>query len=113
MLHTHGVLYNPGIYRGAELTSASAMADKFSQVDALLLKSLLGEDIIDIKFYIFSSRSKLKGKLVRPRILHANTKILSESSSRFSDREFLPGTYRNSNPEYEFHFSAKRERTIG
>ncbi|KAL4071473.1 hypothetical protein V8B97DRAFT_1917308 [Scleroderma yunnanense] len=61
------------------------MTDNSAQVDTLLLKSLLGENIVDINFYAFSSRSKQKQKIFRPRALHANSKILSERSPCLAD----------------------------
>ncbi|KAL4077372.1 hypothetical protein J3A83DRAFT_4185784 [Scleroderma citrinum] len=57
---------------------------KSAQVDMLLLKSLLGEDIIDIKFCLFSSRSKRGEKVFRPRALHANIRLLCENSPYFA-----------------------------
>ena len=65
------------------------MADlKSAQLDALVLKSLLGEDVVDIKFHLFSSRSKRKRRVFRPRALHANSKLLSENSTFLADCEF-------------------------
>ncbi|KIM57525.1 hypothetical protein SCLCIDRAFT_1219363 [Scleroderma citrinum Foug A] len=58
---------------------------KSARLNTLLLKSLLGEEIGDIKFYLFSSRSKHKGRIFRPRALHANSGLLSESLPYLAD----------------------------
>ena len=62
---------------------------KSARLNTLLLKSLLGEEIGDIKFYLFSSRSKHKGRIFRPRALHANSGLLSESLPYLADCKFL------------------------
>jgi len=72
------------------LSSGLPVTDlKSAQLNTLLLKSLLGEEIGDIKFYLFSSRSKHEGRIFRPRALHANSELLSKSSPYFADRKFF------------------------
>ncbi|KIJ57947.1 hypothetical protein HYDPIDRAFT_34652 [Hydnomerulius pinastri MD-312] len=54
-------------------------------VELLLRKSLLGEELINTQFHLFSSRSKSSGKVSKPRTLCANNVLLTESAKYFLD----------------------------
>ena len=51
----------------------------------LLRQSLLSEELIDIHFHLFASRSKSSGTAVNVRTLHANALILKKSAKYFAD----------------------------
>ncbi|KIJ59613.1 hypothetical protein HYDPIDRAFT_33053 [Hydnomerulius pinastri MD-312] len=55
-----------------------------AQIDTLLLKSLLGEELIHTQFYLFSSRSKKKETVRKPRVLCVNNTIVTQSSPYFT-----------------------------
>ncbi|KIJ59611.1 hypothetical protein HYDPIDRAFT_33051 [Hydnomerulius pinastri MD-312] len=60
-----------------------------AQIDTLLLKSLLGEELIHTQFYLFSSRSIKKGTLRKPRVLCVNNTIVTQSLPYFAKRGSL------------------------
>ncbi|KAI6135355.1 hypothetical protein EV401DRAFT_1899745 [Pisolithus croceorrhizus] len=51
----------------------------------LLRRSLLAEDIFDVHFHLFSSRSKSSRKVLHPRMLNSNTLLLKNSAKYFVD----------------------------
>ncbi|KAL4077373.1 hypothetical protein J3A83DRAFT_4368692 [Scleroderma citrinum] len=53
--------------------------------EELLRQSLLSEELIDVRFHLFSSRSKTSRKAVNPRTLHANAVLLKKSANYFAD----------------------------
>ncbi|KAF9237963.1 hypothetical protein BU15DRAFT_62811 [Melanogaster broomeanus] len=60
------------------------MASKQAHLDTLLLKSLLGEELIHTEFYLFSSRSCRKKTIGNPRVLCINNVIAAQSSDYFA-----------------------------
>jgi hypothetical protein len=54
-------------------------------VEALLMKSILGEELIDTKFHLFSGRSAHTGKVTRIQALAANDVILTSRSQFFDE----------------------------
>ncbi|KAF8124560.1 hypothetical protein EV363DRAFT_1586825 [Boletus edulis] len=52
---------------------------------ALLRKSLLGEELVNTQFHLFSARSSLSDRVVKPRVLCANNILLAKSSTYFLD----------------------------
>ncbi|KIM57529.1 hypothetical protein SCLCIDRAFT_28761 [Scleroderma citrinum Foug A] len=53
--------------------------------EELLRQSLLSEELIDIHFHLFASRSKSSGSAVNVRTLHANAVLLKKSAKYFAD----------------------------
>ncbi|KAI5993829.1 hypothetical protein F5J12DRAFT_423628 [Pisolithus orientalis] len=53
----------------------------------LLRRSLLAEEIIDVHFHLFSSRSKSSKRVRHPRVLNSNTALLKNSAKYFADSE--------------------------
>lgn len=53
--------------------------------EELLRQSLLSEELIDVHFHLFASRSKSSGSAVNVRTLHANTVLLKKSAKYFAD----------------------------
>ncbi|KIN94115.1 hypothetical protein M404DRAFT_35369, partial [Pisolithus tinctorius Marx 270] len=53
----------------------------------LLRRSLLAEEIIDVHFHLFSSRSKSSKRVRHPRVLNSNTVLLKNSAKYFADCE--------------------------
>ncbi|KAI6038873.1 hypothetical protein EDC04DRAFT_3090475 [Pisolithus marmoratus] len=51
----------------------------------LLRRSLLEEDIVDVHFHLFSSRSKSSRRVLRPRMLNSNTTLLKNGAKYFTD----------------------------
>ncbi|KAI6137904.1 hypothetical protein BKA82DRAFT_4163747 [Pisolithus tinctorius] len=51
----------------------------------LLRRSLLAEEIIDVHFHLFSSRSKSSKRVRHPRVLNSNTVLLKNSAKYFAD----------------------------
>ncbi|KAF8834945.1 hypothetical protein BDN67DRAFT_503869 [Paxillus ammoniavirescens] len=61
------------------------MTSKQAQLDTLLLKSLLGEELIHTQFHLFSSRSCKNETIGNPRVLCVNNVIAAQSSSYFAN----------------------------
>ncbi|EGN92310.1 hypothetical protein SERLA73DRAFT_191353 [Serpula lacrymans var. lacrymans S7.3] len=59
------------------------MTTKVERVDALLRKSLLGEELINTQFHLFTAHSVRSHKAIRPRALFAND-VLLEGSEYFT-----------------------------
>lgn len=55
--------------------------------EELVRKSLLGEELVNTQFHLFSARSSLSGQVMKPRVLCANNDLLAKSSKYFLDRE--------------------------
>lgn len=51
----------------------------------LLRRSLLAKEIIDVHLHLFSSRSKSSKRVLRPRMLNSNTRLLKSSAKYFAD----------------------------
>ncbi|KIK82044.1 hypothetical protein PAXRUDRAFT_832440 [Paxillus rubicundulus Ve08.2h10] len=95
MFHTHNL--TPSLYKGTNhgsqesyfsswiLIMTTASDPKQAQIDALLLKSLLGEELIHTQFHLFSSRSHKNATVGNPRVLCVNNVIAAESSSYFAN----------------------------
>ncbi|KIJ59615.1 hypothetical protein HYDPIDRAFT_118398 [Hydnomerulius pinastri MD-312] len=60
-------------------------SSKQSGIEELLRKSLLGEELINTQFHLFSARSTSSGRAIAPRVLCANNALLTESSKYFLD----------------------------
>ncbi|KAF9228261.1 hypothetical protein BS17DRAFT_773370 [Gyrodon lividus] len=60
-------------------------ASKQERIEELLRKSLLGEELINTQFHLFSARSVSSGRVVNPRVLCANNVLLIKSSKYFLD----------------------------
>lgn len=56
--------------------------------EELLRTSLLSEELIDIRFHLFSGRSKSSARVRNPRTLHANAVLLKKSANYFMDRRY-------------------------
>ena len=59
--------------------------DKQERIEELLRKSLLGEELINTQFHLFSARSLPSGRVLKPRVLCANNVLLAKSSRYFLD----------------------------
>ena len=70
-------------------SSTSPMSDPSTQerIEALLRKSLLGEELINTQFHLFSGRSLPSGRVLKPRVLCANNLLLAKRSTFFLDCE--------------------------
>ncbi|KAF8124553.1 hypothetical protein EV363DRAFT_1586821 [Boletus edulis] len=55
------------------------------RIEEFLRKSLLGEELINTQFHLFSSRSVPSSRLTKPRALGANNVLLAKSSKYFVD----------------------------
>ena len=62
-------------------------SSKQERIEEFLRKSLLGEELIDTQFHLFSARSAPSGRLTKPRVLCANNVLLAKSSKYFVDRK--------------------------
>ncbi|KAI9458730.1 hypothetical protein HD554DRAFT_2029541 [Boletus coccyginus] len=58
---------------------------KQERIEELLRKSLLGEELINTQFHLFSARSSPSGQVLKPRVLCANNVLLAKSSTYFLD----------------------------
>ncbi|KAG6377271.1 hypothetical protein JVT61DRAFT_15054 [Boletus reticuloceps] len=58
---------------------------KQQRIEEFLRKSLLGEELINTQFHLFSSRSVPSSRLTKPRALCANNVLLTKSSTYFVD----------------------------
>ncbi|KAF8546932.1 hypothetical protein OG21DRAFT_1490677 [Imleria badia] len=54
-------------------------------IEELLRKSLLGEELVDTQFHLFSARSTQSGHVTKPRIVYANNALLAQRSKYFLD----------------------------
>ena len=59
---------------------------KLGCIEELVRKSLLGE-FVNTQFHLFSARSSSSGQVMKPRILCANSALLTKNSKFFLDRE--------------------------
>jgi len=59
-------------------------SDKDERIKGLLRKSLLGEELINTQFHLFTARSARSHKAIRPRALFANDILLVKSSDYFA-----------------------------
>ena len=59
---------------------------KQERIEGLLRKSLLGEELVNTQFHLFSARSSPSGRVLKPRVLCANNALLAQSSKYFIDR---------------------------
>ena len=64
--------------------AASATQER---IEEFLRKSLLGEELVNTQFHLFSARSLSSGRVVKPRVLCANNVLLAKSSKYFLDCE--------------------------
>ncbi|KAH7926217.1 hypothetical protein BV22DRAFT_1009619 [Leucogyrophana mollusca] len=71
------------------------MSTKQERIDALLRKSLLGEELINTQFHLYSTRSRRTGQVTTPRALFANNILLTESAEYFAK---LLGECRSDDP---------------
>ncbi|KAG9310050.1 hypothetical protein JVU11DRAFT_10093 [Chiua virens] len=58
---------------------------KQERIEEFMRKSLLGEEVINTQFHLFSARSSVSGRVVEPRVLCANNDLLAKSSKYFLD----------------------------
>ncbi|KAH0826789.1 hypothetical protein J3R83DRAFT_5207 [Lanmaoa asiatica] len=58
---------------------------KQERIEEFLRKSLLGEELINTQFHLFSARSIPSSRLTKPRVLCANNVLLAKSSKYFLD----------------------------
>ncbi|KAG1774644.1 hypothetical protein EV702DRAFT_1200228 [Suillus placidus] len=61
------------------------MSDRQALVEALLMKSILGQDLVDTKFHLFSGRSAHSRKVSRLQALSANDVVLTARSDFFAE----------------------------
>ena len=59
---------------------------KQRRIEELLRKSLLGEELVNTQFHLFSARSVPSGRVVKPRVLCAYNVLLAKDSKYFLDR---------------------------
>ena len=62
-------------------------SSKKERIGEFLRKSLLGEELINTQFHLFSARSAPSSRLTKPRVLCANNVLLAKSSRYFLDRK--------------------------
>ena len=60
---------------------------KQERIEDFLRKSLLGEELVNTQFHLFSARSLPSGRVLKPRVLCANNVLLAKSSKYFLDRK--------------------------
>ena len=61
-------------------------SSKQERIEEFLRKSLLGEEVINTQFHLFSARSVPSSRLTNPRVLCANNVLLAKHSKYFLDR---------------------------
>ncbi|KAG1899616.1 uncharacterized protein F5891DRAFT_1189426 [Suillus fuscotomentosus] len=61
------------------------MSNHQAPVEALLMKSILGQQLVDTKLHTFSSRSAHPRKVIRPQALFANDVVLIARSEFFAE----------------------------
>ncbi|KAG2117654.1 hypothetical protein BD769DRAFT_1777983 [Suillus cothurnatus] len=61
------------------------MSDHQALVEALLMKSILGQDLVDTKFHLYSGRSPLSRKTSQLQALSANDVVLTARSEFFAE----------------------------
>lgn len=61
------------------------MSNHQALIEALLMKSILGQDLVDTKFHLFSSRSAHSRKVSRLQSLSANDVVLAACSDFFAE----------------------------
>lgn len=61
------------------------MSDYQALVEALLMKSILGQELVDTKFHLFSARSVHSRKVSRPQALSGNDVVLAARSDFFAE----------------------------
>jgi hypothetical protein len=62
------------------------MSDHQALVEALLMKSILGQELVDTKFHLFSGRSAHSRKVSRLQALSGNDVVLAARSDFFAQR---------------------------
>ncbi|KAG1808002.1 uncharacterized protein BJ212DRAFT_1385004 [Suillus subaureus] len=62
----------------------STMSNHQALIEALLMKSILGQELVDTKFHIFSGRSAHPRKVIRLQALSANDVVLTARSEFFA-----------------------------
>ncbi|KAG6377269.1 hypothetical protein JVT61DRAFT_15052 [Boletus reticuloceps] len=65
--------------------SRALYPSKLECIEELLRKSLLGEELLNTQFHLFSARSSTSGRVMKPRVLCANNAFLAKSSTYFKD----------------------------
>ena len=60
---------------------------KLEGIEELLRKFLLGEELVNTQFHLFSARSSASGRVTKPRVICANNDLLAKSSKYFLHRE--------------------------
>ncbi|KAI9452035.1 hypothetical protein HD554DRAFT_2200073 [Boletus coccyginus] len=60
-----------------------ADSSKQDHIEEFLRKSLLGEELVNTQFHLFSARSVSSSRLTKPRVLCANNVLLAKSSKYF------------------------------
>lgn len=58
-------------------------------IEELLRKFLLGEELVNTQFHLFSTRSSSSARVTKPRVLCVNNWLLAKSSKYFLEREWL------------------------
>ena len=56
---------------------------KSEHIEELLRKSLLGEEVVDTQFHLFSARSSRSGRVMKPRVVCGNNALLAKRSNYF------------------------------
>lgn len=69
------------------LTHDMSDSTKQERIEEFLRKSLLGEELVQTQFHLFSARSSPSRRVLKPRVLCANNVLLAKSSKYFLDRE--------------------------
>ncbi|KAF8450976.1 hypothetical protein L210DRAFT_691505 [Boletus edulis BED1] len=58
---------------------------KLECLEGLVKKLLLGEELVNTQFHLFSAKSPTSGHVMKPRVLCANNALLAQSSTYFMD----------------------------
>jgi hypothetical protein len=66
------------------------MSNHQALVEALLMKSILGQELVDTKFHIFSGRSAHLRKVTQLQVLSANDVVLTARSDFFAECKLFP-----------------------
>ena len=75
-----------GIHPFPTTTMSLADSSKQERTEEFFTKFLLGEELINTQFHLFSARSAPSSRLTKPRVLCANNVLLVKSSKYFLGR---------------------------
>ncbi|KAG6369515.1 hypothetical protein JVT61DRAFT_14313 [Boletus reticuloceps] len=76
---------NPKSATSAGSTFGQPSPIKLERIEELLRRTLLGEELVNTQFHLFSARSSASGRVMKPHVLYANNALLAKSSDYFLD----------------------------